>query len=233
MGKRVLIIDDDVLLAQAVQSKFESNGFRVEVVGTAHEGIQAIGIAVPDLVVLDLSLPDVDGIEVCREIRRTSALPVIMLTGRKDETDRVVGLEIGADDYVTKPFSMSELLARAKAVLRRTTTTSISGLALPPENAETRLSASGIDVDLQAHDVVVDGTPVALTPIEYKLLCVLMENRGKVLSPTELLTQAWGDDQDDPHLVEVHVRNLRQKVEENPRRPQRIVTVRSFGYKYV
>lgn len=234
MGKKILIIDDDALLAQAVQSKFESNGFRVEVVGTGTEGFQSISGAVPDLVILDLGLPDIDGTEVCREIRRTSHLPVIMLTGRTDETDRVVGLEIGADDYVTKPFSVSELLARAKAVLRRTATTPAFSLAPPPpELAETRLSASGIEVDLQAHDVIVDGTPVALTPIEYKLLCVLMENRGKVLSPTELLTQAWGDDQDDPHLVEVHIRNLRQKVEENPRRPQRIVTVRSFGYKYV
>ena len=233
MGKRVLIIDDDALLAQAVQSKFESNGFRVEVVGTGGEGFQSISGAVPDLVILDLGLPDIDGTEVCREIRRTSPLPVIMLTGRTDETDRVVGLEIGADDYVTKPFSVSELLARAKAVLRRTATTPVPGLTAAPEHADTRLSASGIEVDLQAHDVFVDGTLAALTPIEYKLLCVLMENRGKVLSPTELLSQAWGDEQDDPHLVEVHIRNLRQKVEENPRRPQRIVTVRSFGYKYV
>jgi DNA-binding response OmpR family regulator len=233
MGRRVLIIDDDALLAQAVRTKFESNGFRVGVAATGAEGFRSIGAEVPDLVILDLGLPDIDGTEVCREIRRTSPLPVIILTGRTDETDRVVGLEIGADDYVTKPFSVSELLARAKAVLRRTASPAVATVAATPGAAETKLSGSGIEVDLQAHDVTVDGEPVALTPIEYKLLCVLMENHGKVLSPTELLAQAWGDDQDDAHLVEVHIRNLRQKIEETPRRPKRIVTVRSFGYKFV
>jgi DNA-binding response OmpR family regulator len=234
IGRKVLVIDDDILLAEAVKRKFENNGFTVEVAATGGEGFAAITSFAPDLVVLDLALPDIDGTEICREIRRSSTLPVIMLTGRTEETDRVVGLELGADDYVTKPFSVNELLARAKAVLRRTTTpTFASNGGDEPVDDSHVLNASGVGVDTRAHEVVVNGAAVALTPIEYKLLCVLMENRGRVLSPQELLMQAWGYDQNDPHLVEVHIRNLRQKVEDDPRRPKRIVTVRSFGYKFV
>jgi DNA-binding response OmpR family regulator len=233
IGRKILIIDDDVLLAQAVKRKFESNGFKVELAATGAEGFEAITQAAPDLVLLDLSLPDIDGTEICREVRRNSTLPVIMLTGRTEETDRVVGLELGADDYVTKPFSVSELLARAKAVLRRTTATPMLANAEAQGDNNHRLSASGIEVDTRAHEVTVDGNPAVLTPIEYKLLCVLMENKGRVMSPQELLKEAWDYDQYDAHLVEVHIGNLRQKIEDNPRRPQRIITVRSFGYKFV
>jgi two-component system, OmpR family, response regulator RegX3 len=227
-NRRVLLVEDDEELGLAVSKKLTNVGFEVSAAGSGGEALRAIEVRQPDIVLLDLSLPDVDGTDVCREVRRTSDIPIIMLTGRGDETDRIVGLELGADDYITKPFSLNELVARVRAVLRR----------LSPERAGARptrrvLSGSGIELDTESHVVRVDGTTAALTPTEYRLLRVLMQNVGRVMSHDELLSAAWDYDQYDTHLVEVHMANLRAKVERDPKNPQRIQTVRAFGYRFV
>lgn len=226
-GRKILIIDDDELLVGAIQKKFETAGFSVKAAINGVAGRELVEAESPDLIILDLALPDDDGTDICRDVRANSRVPIIMLTGRAEETDRIVGLELGADDYVTKPFSLSELVARAKAVLRRTE---------PIQNAQddepTVLDALGVIVDLRAHEVTVDGTGIALTPTEYKLLVTLMRHQGQVLSAQELLEAVWDYDDYDTHLVEVHIANLRAKIEKDPKKPERIQTLRSFGYRF-
>ena len=226
-GRRILIIDDDELLVGAIQKKFETAGFRVATAHTGAEGRQILKSDPPDLVILDLALPDDDGTDICRDVRATSRVPIIMLTGRAEETDRIVGLELGADDYVTKPFSLSELVARARAVLRR-----MEPPREPPKEEPTHLEGLGVTVDLRAHEVRVNGELITLTPTEYKLLVALMKRAGEVVSAQELLEEVWGYDEYDTHLVEVHIANLRSKIEADPKRPERIQTLRSFGYRY-
>lgn len=226
-GQKVLIIDDDELLAGAVQRKFEASGFKVTKAIRGREGRELIQALNPDLVILDLALPDDDGTDICRDVRSGSRVPIIMLTGRAEETDRIVGLELGADDYVTKPFSLSELVARARAVLRRT-----EPPREPLREEPTVLDGLGVHVDLRAHEVLVNDAAIALTPTEYKLLITLMKRQGEVVSAQELLEAVWGYDEYDTHLVEVHIANLRSKVESDPKNPERIQTLRSFGYRF-
>ncbi len=226
-GRKILIIDDDELLVGAIQKKFETAGFDVNVATTGSEGRELLEREKPDLLVLDLALPDDDGTDICRDVRASSTIPIIMLTGRAEETDRIVGLELGADDYVTKPFSLSELVARARAVLRRT-----EPQRQVQEEEPTMLQGAGVTVNLRAHEVTVDGQPVSLTPTEYKLLVTLMKHEGEVLSAEKLLEAVWGYDEYDTHLVEVHIANLRSKIEPDPKNPERIHTLRAFGYRF-
>lgn len=236
--RKVLIIDDDENLTWAIQKRFENFGFTVVAATDGRTGLELVDKERPDLVILDLNLPDVDGLDICRYLRRRTNLPVVMLTGRAEDHDTIVGLEIGADDYITKPFNLNELAARVRAVLRRASPEAMDPLAGGSRGATqvvtaepTRLTAAGIEMDLDAKRVWVDGTEVQLTPTEFKLLQTLMTNQGKVVSTEELLKVGWDYEGMDTHLVEVHIGNLRSKIERNPRRPERVKTVRGFGYR--
>ncbi len=221
---RVLVVDDDPGIVKVVRAYLEQAGFDVLV---AYDGKKALQIArhdKPDLVVLDLMLPEMDGWDVCRALRKESDVPIIMLTARVEETDKLVGLELGADDYVTKPFSPRELAARVRSVLRR------SG-AMPAEPE--RMSLRGVTIDLSRHQVVVQGEPVELTPTEFSLLAALMKDPGRAFTRSQLLESVQGYAYDGyERTIDVHVKNLRQKIEENPRSPQRIKTVYGVGYKF-
>ncbi len=224
-GLKILIIDDDRTLSEAVARALENAGFQAAIAGTAGEGWRRIEADKPDLVILDLNLPDIDGIELCRDLRRDTDIPVIMLTARADETDRVVGLEVGADDYVTKPFSLKELIARVRAVLRR-----VRDQPVQPREV---LRVGEIELDMGGHAVTVDGKPVDLTRTEFLILQTLMENAGRVVTREQLAHAVWGTNVPDQHLLEVHMSNLRRKIEKDPRRPKHLVTVRGVGYKMV
>jgi DNA-binding response OmpR family regulator len=227
IGRSVLIIDDDAVLIGAVEKKLLVAGFRVTTALTGEEGRRLIQTGSPDLVILDLLLPGDDGREICKDVRRESRVPIIMLTGEAEESDRIVGLELGADDYITKPFSLAELVARVKAVLRRA-----EPVPAPPEEEPSALEGLGVKVNLRAHEVTVHDETVMLTPTEYKLIETLMRHKSEVMSAHRLLETVWDYDEYDTHLVEVHIANLRNKIEQDPRNPQRIQTVRAFGYRF-
>lgn len=224
---KILIIEDDPATAEAVVEKLSSGGLEAFVAPTGTEGLTLFEERQPDLIVLDLMLPDADGIEICRTIRQKSQVPIIMLTAKAEEVDRIVGLEIGADDYITKPFSPKELLARVRAVLRRMPRVTAT------EQKETArvYRAAGIELDEDRHEVTVEGEVVRLTPTEYNILALLMRNAGHVVSRETLIEEIWGYDGFSPNLIEIHIGNLRRKIEKNPRHPTRLLTVRSFGYK--
>jgi DNA-binding response OmpR family regulator len=202
---------------------------------TASDGLRGLELALkdkPDLVVLDVMIPELDGFEVCRRIRRTSSVPILMLTARTDEVDRVVGLEIGADDYVTKPFSMRELAARIKAMLRRRQLVreELSGQA----RASSRVVSGNLEIDPEGHHVILHGEPIPAKPKEFDLLLHFMRHRGQVLSAEQLLQDVWGYDYTgDTRTVPVHIRSLRERIELDPSSPKRIVTVRGVGYRFV
>lgn len=222
---RILIVEDEVALAETVAYNLREEGFKVV---TATDGIAALDALrqnKPDLVLLDVMLPGIDGLEVCRLIRRETDIPIIMLTAKSREIDKVVGLEVGADDYITKPFGMMELIARVRAALRRYRRES--------QDAEV-LSGQGIDMDTSKHTVMIDGKEVMLRPKEFDLLHILMANRGRVMERATLLDRVWGEDEYiDAGTVDVHIRRLREKVEADPGTPARVLTVRGIGYKFV
>jgi DNA-binding response OmpR family regulator len=232
--RKILIVDDDENLAWAVRKKFEALGFQVLTAGDGRSGAELVEKEEPSLVILDLNLPDVDGLDICRYLRRRSNVPIVMLTGRAEDSDAVVGLELGADDYITKPFSLNELAARVRAVLRRSAAmpmeSAVTSAAAPSAPPARRLEAGDLAMDLHSKRVWVADQEVQLTPTEFRLLQALLENRGRVVSHLELLKAAWGYEDSDTHLVEVHIGNLRGKVE-RPDRPQCIKTVRGFGYR--
>ncbi len=238
--RTVLIIEDDSELLEVIALKLQNAGFATVGTTTGVEGTHLAESEEPDLIILDLALPDVDGIDILRHLRQRTAVPIIIVSGRTEEAERVVGLELGADDYMPKPFSLNELLARVRVVLRRAeggmvdatlgATRAPAELPATSEQAE-RLSALEIEMDIPGRRVRVDGEEVLLTPTEFIILQSLLENLGRVVSQTELLEAAWGPDEDDTHLVEVHMANLRAKIEADPKSPQRIKTVRGFGYR--
>lgn len=224
--ERILVVEDDLSVAEVVGRYLEREGFAVE---RASDGGQALGLAVaamPDLVVLDLSLPGVDGLEVLRRLRALAPVPVVILTARGEESDRVEGFELGADDYVVKPFSARELVARVRAVLRRSRESTPT--AIEPE----ALRSANLEVDPRARQVRVRGHPVVLTAREFDLLVFLMTRRGRVCRREELLEQLWGTHHGDPATLTVHVRRLREKIEADPSTPQRIQTVWGVGYRF-
>jgi DNA-binding response OmpR family regulator len=222
----VLIVDDDPVVAEVVARYLEREGCRVEAVTDGEEGLQRALADPPDLVVLDLMLPSLGGLEVCRRLRAAAPVPVIMLTALGEETDRIVGLELGADDYVAKPFSPRELTARVKAVLRRATG------PVPSGQGSAVLRAGAIELDPVAHEVRVDGELAALTAKEFDLLSHLMRNPRHAFRREELLETVWGFSYGDTSTVTVHVRRLREKVEADPSSPRHVCTVWGVGYRF-
>jgi two-component system OmpR family response regulator/two-component system alkaline phosphatase synthesis response regulator PhoP len=224
--KKILIVDDESAILQTLRFNLERSGYAV---ATAGDGRSAIALAAserPDLVIMDIMLPVLDGIEACREIRKTSGVPIIMLTAKDQEIDKVLALELGADDYVTKPFSLHEFLARVKARLRR-----LNGNSESPHSEA--IEAGEIVLDPSRQSLVVRGREVALAPKEFSLLHVLLENRGRVVTRQALLDRVWGYDFEGEHqTISVHVRWLREKIEIDPNNPRHIITVRSRGYMF-
>ncbi len=225
---RILVVDDDVELRSIVESELGGHNFETFGCGEGRRAMELIRSRPPDLVVLDLGLPDIGGLEVLRQIRATGSLPVIVLTGRGSECDRVVGLELGADDYVVKPFSPRELSARVKSVLRRSTT---APTLTPPGTLE----FDGLVIDRAAREVWVNGTEVGLTAKEFDLMAFLAESPRQVFSRAQLLRLVWGSDPEwqNPSTVAEHVHRLRRKIEPDPAAPRWIHTMRGAGYRFV
>jgi DNA-binding response OmpR family regulator len=223
--QKILIVEDEATVRDTLALNLRSEGFEVF---TAADGLTGLALAreqAPDLIILDLMLPELDGLSLCRMLRRDSTVPIIMLTARGTEMDRITGLETGADDYVVKPFSLGELMARVRANLRRTATD-----ARP---AATRLQAGDLNLDLLARRAHLGAAEIKLTHREFDLLAELMRNQGAVLSRDLILTRVWGYDYaGDSHTVDVHVRWLREKIEVDPSAPTRITTVRGVGYRF-
>jgi two-component system alkaline phosphatase synthesis response regulator PhoP len=222
--RSILVVEDEMEIARTLRDFLEVAGFEVQVVGDGTAALAAVRGHKPDLVVLDLGLPGVDGLDVAREIRRTSTTPIVMLTARGEESDRIVGLELGADDYLVKPFSPKELVARVRAVLRRT-----SGTAAGAEV----LRAGDVEVDLPRMRAVVAGTPVDLTPTEFQLLATLVREPGRVFTRGQLLDALHGVTIDSyERAIDAHVKNLRRKIEPEPGRPRYVLTVHGVGYRF-
>ena len=225
MATDVLVVEDEPDIRNLIVHHLVREGFRCRTATTGAEALQRVRTATPDLVVLDLMLPEMDGFEVCRRLRSaaaTAAIPIIMLTAKADEVDRIVGLEMGADDYVAKPFSPKELVARVRAVLRR---------SRPGETLRS-LAVGGVSLDTARHVVTVDGRPVELTPKEFDLLHALLESAGRVLSREHLLNRVWGyarADEIESRTVDVHIRRLRSKLGAEERR---IATIKGVGYRF-
>lgn len=223
----ILVVEDEPDIADLVKYHLEKAGLPARVVADGKQALELIVREHPDLVVLDLMLPGMDGLELCRRLRgspATRGIPVIMLTAKAEEVDRIVGLEMGADDYVPKPFSPRELVARVKAVLRRT--------AAPLEPSEAPVTVGKLRLDPARHEVTKGGQPVSLSAMEFRLLEFFLRHRGRVYSRAQLLDQVWGQDRFvEPRTVDVHIRRLREKIEEDSRNPRLILTVRGLGYK--
>ena len=223
-GRKVLVVDDEESVRELIQLYLRKEGFEVIHARDGKEALRVNGEHHPDLIILDLMLPGLDGWEVCRQIRSTSKVPIIMLTARTEEVDRIVGLELGADDYVVKPFSPRELVARVKAILRRGTSAA--------EESEV-LSFPGLRIDRVQHRVEVDGEEVHLTPTEFRLLWCLAGRPARVFSRAELLDRIWGyDSESDARTVDVHIKRLRQKTKAGDSRTFSITTVWGLGYKF-
>ena len=226
MSPGILVVEDEAALADAVGYALRGDGHEVEVVTDGESALAAATVRPFDLLVLDLMLPGVSGIEVCRRLRNESAIPILMLTARDAEVDRVLGLEAGADDYVTKPFSMSELLARVRAILRRR--------ELDAHEAHPTRDVGGLHLDLERYEATVDGYPVQLTPSELKLLALLSRDPGRVYSRREIMQHLWESEYiGDARAADLHVSNIRRKLERDAENPERLVTVRGVGYKLV
>ncbi|MBX9393748.1 response regulator transcription factor [Streptomyces sp. TRM72054] len=222
-GARVLVVDDDPTVAEVVSGYLDRAGYVVDRAGDGPDALARAAAHWPDLVVLDLMLPGMDGLEVCRQMRVRGPVPVIMLTARGDEDDRILGLEVGADDYVTKPFSPRELVLRVESVLRRTR---------PAPHSTGTLSAAGLTIDPAARRAAKNGAELALTIREFDLLAFLLRHPGRAFSREELMREVWGWDFGDLSTVTVHVRRLRGKVEDDPARPRFIQTVWGVGYRF-
>jgi len=223
--KRILLVDDEAAIVQSLRYNLEKNGYTVI---TAGDGRTAVALAQrdrPDLVVLDIMLPVMDGIEACKEIRKTSSVPIIMLTARDQEFDKVLALELGADDYVTKPFALGEIMARIKARLRR--------VEADTERRDEPITIGDVMIDPDRNRVTAYGREVALAPKEFRLLRVLMENRGRVVTRQMLLEKVWGYDFEGEHqTISVHIRWLREKIELDANAPRYVITVRGRGYMF-
>jgi len=222
---KILVVEDETTVRETLARSLTAEGFEVVSAATGVDGLRLAREQNPDLVILDLMLPEMDGLSVCRVIRKESAVPIIMLTARGTEMDRITGLDTGADDYVVKPFSLGEMLARVRANLRRADSDS--------RRTRTRLQSDDLLLDLIARRAHRGEVELRLTHKEFDLLAELMRNKGAVLSRDLLLTQVWGYDYvGDSHTVDVHIRWLREKIEANPSEPKRITTVRGVGYRF-
>jgi len=227
---RVLVIEDERAIADAVALNLREEGFAVHIARRGDDGLRLVTVEEYDLVILDLMLPGADGRDICRAIRKRGQTPVLMLTARAREMDKVLGLELGADDYLTKPFSMLELIARVKALIRRSRVTRPADV---DPAADEEYVCGGVLVNVSRHRVTVDGAQVELRPKEFDLLKALISNHGRVMTRDRLLDLVWGEDEYlDRGTLDVHIRWLRQKLEKTPSQPERIVTVRGVGYKF-
>lgn len=225
---KILVVDDEATFREALQYNLHRDGFAVEVVADGLGALEQFERGGFDLVLLDLMLPGISGEEVCRRIRKKSNIPIIMLTAKGDEIDKVVGLELGADDYVTKPYSYRELVARVRALLRR------SGQSIAEEQTADVLRAGRVELDRDAHEVRVDGDVVAMPLREFQVLEYLMENANRVLSRTQIFDHIWGYGYiGDLKTLDVHVKRIRSKIEEDAKHPTLLLTVRGVGYKLV
>lgn len=234
MAEKILVVDDEVSLQETVAYSLKKEGYTVEIAGDGNKGLELARSSKPDLIILDVMLPGMDGFEVCRTLRHETNIPVLMLTARDDEIDRVVGLEVGADDYLAKPFSMRELIARVKALLRR--------VRLMREEADTNtregfqpkmMTFGNLVIDMTRREVRLNGQVVPCKPKEYELLTFMGQHKGRVLTRELILERVWGwGFVGDSRTVDVHIRWLREKIEEFPDKPQRIITVRGAGYRF-
>jgi two-component system response regulator RegX3 len=225
---RVLLVEDEQALADTVRYNLEREGYVVTVVGDGRQALERFRAEVPAMVILDLMLPEMSGLDVCRTVRAESEVPIIMVTAKDSEADKVTGLELGADDYVTKPFSMRELISRVRANLRRVR------IPVPEANVEEMLTAGPVRMDVARHEVTVRGEFVSFPPKEFELLETFLRRRGRLLTREFLIETVWGPDYfGDTKTLDVHVKRLRRKFEDDPHRPSYLVTVRGLGYKFV
>jgi two-component system response regulator RegX3 len=225
-GARILIVEDEVALADTVRYNLEREGFTVSVAADGRAALEIFRAERPSLVILDLMLPELSGLDVCRAIRAESGAPIIIVTAKDAEADKVAGLELGADDYVTKPFSVRELVSRVRANLRRAPE--------PRAGGEDLVVAGPVELDAARHEVRVRGELVAFPPKEFELLETLLRRGGRLVTRERLIEEIWGADYvGDTKTLDVHVKRVRQKIEEDPHRPRHIVTVRGLGYRFV
>ncbi len=225
---RVLFVEDEPGLAESVRYSLESEGFEVVGAATGVAGVEAARNSGPDVILLDLMLPEMSGLDVCRQVRAFSDVPIIMLTAKDSEADKVTGLELGADDYMTKPFSMRELVARVRAQLRRSAKSGVLA------DSNEVLRGGPVELDIDAHQARVDGEVVALRPKEFELLEALMRRKNRLAARHTLIDEVWGPSYfGDTKTLDVHIKRLRQKVEVDSSNPEHIVTVRGLGYKFI
>lgn len=234
MANKILVVDDEISLQETLAYNLKKQGYDVETTGDGAEAIELAREIEPDLIILDVMLPGLDGFEICRILRREMTTPVLMLTARDDEIDRVVGLEVGADDYLAKPFSMRELIARVKAMLRRVRLDreeiSQKELVKPKSGI---MTFDNLRIDMTRREITLDDVVVPFKPKEYELLTFFAQHQGQVLSRELILERVWGwDFIGDSRTVDVHVRWLREKIEVDPANPERIITVRGAGYRF-
>jgi DNA-binding response OmpR family regulator len=224
LNELILVIDDEPKIVKLARDYLEGSGFRVQAAGDGSSALAAVRHDRPDLVVLDLNLPGADGLDICRTLRRESDVPIIMLTARAEETDRLIGLELGADDYITKPFSPRELVARVRAVLRR-----VRGGA----QRQGVIRAADLEIDLEGHRVIRSGETVHLTPTEFTLLSTIAQHPGQTFTRDQLITRLYDVSYEGlSRSVDAHVKNLRQKLEPDPAEPRYVLTVYGIGYKF-
>ncbi len=234
MPEKILVVDDEISLQETLAYNLTREGYQVEVAGDGNQALHLARTSKPDLVILDVMLPGLDGFEVCRILRQEANIPVLMLTARDDEIDRVVGLEVGADDYLAKPFSMRELIARVKALLRRVRLIREDIVTEKQEADQPKLiTFDNLGIDLTRREVKLDGKVLPLKPKEYELLLFMGQQKGRLLTRELILERVWGwGFVGDSRTVDVHIRWLREKIEPNPEMPQRIITVRGAGYRF-
>ena len=228
-GTRILVVEDEESLADSVRYNLEREGYSVSVAPDGRRALERYRTDPPSLVILDLMLPEVSGLDVCRTIRSESDVPIIMVTAKDSEADKVAGLELGADDYVTKPFSMRELVSRVRANLRRT-----RPHAVPTTPADEVLEGGRVRMDVARHEVSVGDGAISLPPKEFELLEAFLRRKGRLLTRDFLIEEVWGPDYfGDTRTLDVHVKRLRRKLEEDPHQPEHLLTVRGLGYKFV
>jgi len=232
MTEKILVVEDDPTLLETLIYNLKHEGYKVDGVADGHAALKAAREQTPNLIILDIMLPGIDGLEITRILRQEMTIPILMLTARDSEIDRVLGLEIGADDYLTKPFSMRELMARIKALLRRVRIDEEKA-AQEPSRVVEKLEFDNLTINLSRIEVTLDDKVLALKPKEYELLLYLARHRGQVMSRDNILERVWGwDFSGGSRTVDVHVRWLREKIEKEPANPNRIVTIRGVGYRF-
>jgi DNA-binding response OmpR family regulator len=224
---KILVVEDDLTLLSMLEYNLIKEGYKVVTASDGVRGLESAREGKPDFIILDIMLPKMSGFEVCRILRKETSAPILMLTARDDEVDKVVGLDLGADDYMTKPFKMRELLARIRAIIRR-----VTPVEQPQNIADSLLKIGDIEIDIARHKVLFKGSFLNLTLKEFDLLAFLSKNKGIVFNREQLLQNVWGYDYPgDTRTVDVHIQWLRTKIEDNPKEPKRLVTVRGVGYK--